>query len=266
MATSATRPSATPARTPRERVLGVAFFGGLILLMVAILTPLLGKLLPAELAQRIGFNSEGYTLAIVVGLWIQFVRPRLTAATRWQIPLAAAVVCLGLALGLYTSELPSRFKTLNEAFFALTLILPYLSLGRPLRRWPPLVSAVLLVGVVAGVIVSPAESPVVLLAETVAALILVPLAFDLVDRGILEPRARTFAGVRYSWYAVLVAVPLAVVLLGTDARSGGGFAEVLEYLGRVHEGVIGVLLVQLYFAVALGRTGRPVTDTRSKNR
>jgi len=151
----------------------------------------------------------------------EFVRPKLTRATRWQVTLVAAAACLALALALYTSALPSQFKTLNETFFALSLILPYVTLPRPLRRWPPMASVGLLVAVLVGVASSPAQSPVVLLAETVAALILVPLAFDVVDRGILEPTARTVSGLRYCWYAVLVVVPLLVVLLGTEARSGG---------------------------------------------
>jgi len=246
---------ASAARNRRQDLLGAVYYAGLLLLLAAILTMTLAHLLPAELAQRIGFNSEGYALALVLGGWIQFVLPRLTSATRWRTTLAAAAICLALALALYTSDLPSRFKTLNETFFALSLILPYLTLRRPLRRWPPLVSAGLLVAVIAGVAASPAQSPVVLLAETMAALILVPLAFDRVDRGILDPRATTVAGLRYGWYAVLIVVPLTVVLLGTGARSGGGFAEALEYIGRAHEAVIGVLLVQLYFAVGLGRTG-----------
>jgi len=255
MTISATLAPSLSAGTRRRRVLSWLFYGGLLLLMAAILTTLLGRLLPAELARRIGFNSEGYTLAVVLAGWIQFVRPKLTRATRWQVTLVAAAACLALALALYTSALPSQFKTLNETFFALSLILPYVTLPRPLRRWPPMASVGLLVAVLVGVASSPAQSPVVLLAETVAALILVPLAFDVVDRGILEPTARTVSGLRYCWYAVLVVVPLLVVLLGTEARSGGGFADVLEYLGRVHEAVIGILLVQLYFAVGLGRTG-----------
>jgi len=254
MATDARR-SGTKSADP-HRLVAAAYYGGLLLLLALILTTLLDRVLPAELSSRIGFNSEGYLLALVLGLWIQFVRPRLTEAMRWRVTWAVAAGFLGLAVVLYLSDVPSRFKTLNETFFALTLILPYLTLHRPLRRWPLLVSAALFVGVVVGVAVSPADSPVVLLAETMAALILVPPAFDLVDRGILDPSTVTRAGLRYGWYALLIAVPVAVVLLGTGARSGGGFHEVLQYVGRVHEGVIGVLLVQLYLAVALGRTGR----------
>ena len=257
MAISATLPGALAPRSRRQNVLGWVYYGGLLVLLAAILTMLLGRLLPTRLAERIGFNSEGYVVALVLGAWIQAVLPRLTEVTRWRITLAAAGACLAIALALYTSELPSRFKTLNESFFALSLILPYLALARPLHRWPRVVSAGLLVAVVAGVAVGPADSAVVLLAETMAALILVPVAFDFVDRGILEPHSTTVTELRYCWYVLLIVVPLLVVLLGTDVRDGGGFHKVLQYLGRVHEAVIGILLVQLYLAVGLGRSGKP---------
>jgi len=245
------------AGSARSRVLSTVFYTGLIVVMLLILTEQLATVAPAELARRIGFNSEGFTLALVLGAWIQFVRPRLTDSTRWPVTAATAVACAAVAVGLYTSDLPSRFKTLNEAFFALALILPYAVLTRPLRRWPPVVSALVLIMVVLGVALSPSRSPVVLLAETFAAVILVPLAFDVVDRGILDPLALTSAVLRYLWYAALVAIPVVVVVLGSAARTGGGWAAVLEYVGRVHEAVIGILLVQLFFAVGLGRVGRP---------
>ncbi len=241
----------------RSRALGAMYYTGLIVVMLLIFTEQLAAVAPLELARRIGFNSEGFVLAIVLGAWIQFVRPRVTESLRWRITAAAVVTCAALAVGLYTSDLPSRFKTLNEAFFALAVILPYVMLARPLRRWPAVISVLALIVLVLGVALSPEQSPVVLLAETFAAVILVPLAFDVVDRGILDPSARTSPVSRYVWYAALVAVPLVVVGLGTDARTGGGLAEVLQYVGRVHEAVVAILLVQLYFAIGLGRLGRP---------
>ncbi len=98
MTISATLPPSLSAGTRGRRVLSWLFYGGLLLLMAAILTTLLGRLLPAELARRIGFNSEGYTLAVVLAGWIQFVLPKLTRATRWQVTLVVAAACLALAL------------------------------------------------------------------------------------------------------------------------------------------------------------------------
>lgn len=247
---------AAPTTSARPAVLATLFYGGLALLMLAILTQTLTWVLPDDVARRVGFNSEGYTLALLLAAYIQLVLPRLRDATRWPVAMLVAGICFAAALGLYGSDLPSRFKTLNEALFALALVLPYVTLRRPLGRWPGVVSAALLAAVVLGVVTNPAESPAVLLAETFAVLVLAPLAFDVVDRGILDPAAVTSRALRLTWYAVLVAVPLVVVALGTDVRTGGGWHAVLEYLGRTHEGVIGLLLVQLYLAVGLGRTGR----------
>ncbi len=250
------RPGRTPGASVRRWAFMATFYGGLVLLMVLILSGGLGAVLPAELARRIGYNSEGYALAVLLAAWIQFVLPRLHAGTRWAVTLLVAGLSLALGAALVSSDLPSSFTTLNEAFFALGLVLPYLALTRPLPRWPALLSTALLVLVVLGVATSSADSPVVRLAETLVVLILMPLAFDLVDRGILDPAARTSAVLRCAWYAALVIIPIVVVLLGNDVREGGGVHAVLQYIGRVHEAVIGVLLVQLYFAVALGRRGR----------
>lgn len=247
---------AAPETSSRPAVLTMLFYGGLGLLMLAILTQTLTWVLPDGVARRVGFNSEGYTVALLLAAYIQVLLPRLRGAARWPLALLVSAICFAGALGLYTSDLPSRFKTLNEALFALAVVLPYVTLRRPLGRWPGLVSAALLAAVVIGVVTNPADSPAVLLAETFAVLVLAPLSFDVVDRGILDPAALTSRIVRFAWYAVLVVVPLVVVALGTDARTGGGWHTLLEYLGRTHEGVIGLLLVQLYLAVGLGRTGR----------
>ena len=98
--------------------------------------------------------------------------------------------------GLLASDLPSRWRTLNETFLALALLLPYLQLRRPLpRALPSGIAVVLLVVVVA----FESTAAVTDLAETFGILILAPVAFDLVDRGILDPQpaART----RWLWYA-----------------------------------------------------------------
>lgn len=244
----------TPRGTMRAAA-GWLFYSGLALLLTLILTQQLDSLLPTELATRIGYNSEGYALALVLAAWIQFGLPRLVGRGGWLRTLLLTVGTLALAVYLVNSDLPSRFTTLNEAFFALALLVPYVALPRPLRRWPAPLSVALLLGVVLAVQFGPPESPVILLAETMAVFILAPLAFDVVDRGILDDRAVTSTAVRAAWYGALIAIPLVVVALGTDARTGGGVHAVLEYIGRVHEAVIGLLLVQLYFAVVLRRTG-----------
>lgn len=251
----------TSAGSQRHAVLTAVFYGVLLLVMTAILTQTLASVLPADLARRIGFNSEGFTLAILLGAYIQFALPRFRSTVRWTVCLLLAGLSLAIAVGLFTSDLPSRFKTLNETFFALAVVIPYVTLARPLHRWPGLASGVVFAAIVFGVVTSPTDSLVVLLAETFAVLVLAPLAFDVVDPAILDPAAPTSTALRYAWYTVLIVIPLVVVLLGTDIRDGGGLRAVLEYVGRTHEGVIGLLLLQLYFAVALRRTGPPAVGS-----
>src|SRR5688500_13359197 len=95
--------------------LRVAFYGGLLLLMAAILLELLGGVLPDGLARRIGFNSEGYTLALMVAAWIEFVRPRLLGSRRqWPVTLGVSLACAAIGIALLSTDLPSRFRTLNE--------------------------------------------------------------------------------------------------------------------------------------------------------
>ncbi len=130
-----------------------------------------------------------------------------------------------------------------------------MSLARPLARWVPLISVALAVFVV-GSILFDVDSWAVTQAEFIGFVVLIPIAFDVVDRGILDPHGSTSPLVRWAWYALLVTEMVVVSALGSSARSGDGVAAgVLDYLGRVHESVIGVLLVQIYFAVGLGRRG-----------
>lgn len=246
-----------PVSARRRQVAGLVFYGGLALLMLLILTTTLDDVLPDRLARRVGFNSEGYIFALLLGVWIQGVLPRLRGRARMPIAVLAGGAALAVAVVLYDSEWTSRVKTLNEAFFGLALVLPYVALRRPLPRWLPCVlSAVVLVLIVYAIASDGPESLAVLLAESFALYLIAPIAFDVVDRGILDPAAVTSTVVRWSFYAVLVVIPVVVVELGVDHRQGKGFPEVLEYIGRAHEGVIGILLVVVFFAVALGRTGR----------
>jgi hypothetical protein len=241
------------------RLIGWVFYGGLVLLLGLILANALGNVLPAALARRVGYNSEGYLFALVVAAWIQFARPRLTGARKWPVTLAVAVLCLVVGVALLNSDLPSRFKTLNEPMIALAVVIPYVVLRRPVTILVALVPPLILGGIVAGMILDP-EGLVINLAETFGYWMLVPLAFDVVDRGILDPDATTSPRLRYPFYAVLAAIPITVSALGFEERTGGGIHAWLSYAGRIHESFIGVLLIVLLFAVGLGRTGRTGND------
>ena len=237
-----------------RRFLPALFYGALALLLASILFQLLAEIAPAPVASRVGHNSEGYLAALAVAGWIQYARPRLTEHRReWPVTGLVAAVALAIGLLLLASDLPSRFRTLNETFLALTLLLPYLQLRRPLPR---VVAGGVAAGFLAVVVAFESTAAVTDLAETFGILILAPVAFDLVDRGLLDPAARTSTRARWLWYAALAVVPVTLSVLeyqvGVDGVAGGA----VRYGVRVTEAFICLLLVQLYLAVGLGRTGR----------
>jgi hypothetical protein len=230
------------------------YYAALVLVLAGVLLEIFPLVLPDALAGRIGHNSEGYVLALVVAAWVQFARPRLVADRRqWGLTALAAAVLFAVGIALLLSDLPSRFRTLNEAFLALGLLIPYLQLPRPLRRsvvWTTV--AVVLVLVVA----FNRTAAVTDLAESLAVLLLAPVAFDVVDRGILDPQAGTSPALRRAWYALLVAAPVCFSLLEYQIALGGLPGEVARYCVRITEAFVCLLLVEFYFAVALRRTGR----------
>jgi hypothetical protein len=59
------------------KIVNLFFYGGLLVVMAAIFLQLLADLLATGLGRSVGFNSEGYTLALIIAAWIQFARPRL---------------------------------------------------------------------------------------------------------------------------------------------------------------------------------------------
>lgn len=241
------------------RFLPVVFYGGLALVLASIVFQWLGRIAPAAVSTRVGHNSEGYLAALAVAGWIQYARPRLTGRRRvWVVTGVVAAVSLAIGLLLVASALPSRWRTLNETFLALALLLPYLQLRRPVPR-------VLAGGAAAGllVVVVAFESTAAVtdLAETFGILILAPIAFDLVDRGILDRDASTSTRSRWLWYAGLVLVPIALSVLEYQIGVGGVPGVAVRYGVRVTEAFICLLLVELYLAVGLGWTGRRPATT-----
>jgi hypothetical protein len=247
-----------------RQILAALFYVALAVVLAACLVPFAADVLPAGIATKITHNSEGYLIALVLVPWIQFVRDRLSGRrAEWAVTVAVAVVLLAIGIALILTHLPSRFRTLNEAFIAASVLVPYVQVRRPLPRWIP-VGLVLAVVVLTLVLHNNAE--VTDLAEVVGALVLVPLTLDLVDRGILEPGARTSAVLRYGWYAVLVIVPVVLSVLESHHDLSGGAQTAVRFLVRTNEDWICALLVSLQFAVILGRTGRSVEDPRASGR
>jgi hypothetical protein len=238
----------------RRRAVTTVYYGVLLLVLAAILLKAMPSELPKALTNRISYNSEGYVLAVLLGLWIQFARRRLIGRTwEWPVTALAAAACLVLGILMYTGDWPSRFKTLNETFIAAGPILLYVqSRRRPSKRLAIALSLVVL----AIIVFFNSGNLVTRLAEGVVMLLLVPIAFDVVDRGILSPGAVTSPRPRYWWYAALVVIPTMLSILGHYDRITGPARDVTHYIGRSHEAFVGILLVELFFAVGLGRTGR----------
>lgn len=221
-------------------------------ILIGILVPFLP--FPHALASRIAHNSEGFLLALVLVPWIQFVRPRLEGSrAQWAVTVLVAVALLAVGILLIASHLPSRFRTLNESFIAAAALVPYVQLRRPLPRGVPVALAVIAVLVAT---LFDYNSEITDLAEVWGALVLIPIGLDLVDRGILEPAARTSRPVRYSWYAFLVVVPVVVSVLDVGLHLSGPFAGFVHYIGRCNEDFIAAILISLGLAVILGRRGR----------
>jgi hypothetical protein len=236
-----------------RRHLVVSFYSLLVVTILAILLQVLPVVLPEGLASRIGHNSEGLLLALIAALWIQYAGPRLEHHSRmWLLTLVAAIACLAAGVFLLLTDFPSRFRTLNETFLAAAILIPYLQLRRPLPRLLPLA---LSGGILVVVIAFNRTAVVTDLAETLGVLLLAPLALDVVDRGILDSEARTSPRRRGAWYVLLVAVPVCLSLLEYRIGVGGLAGEAVRYGVRITEAFVCVLLVELYFAVAWGRTG-----------
>jgi hypothetical protein len=232
----------------------VTFYIALTLVIAGVLLGVFPVVLPGAMADRVGHNSEGLVLALVVAGWVQFARPRLASDRReWRLTALAGAALLVMGVALLVTDLPSRFRTLNETFLALALLIPYLQLRRPLPRSAPWWSA----GVVLVVVVAFNRSAAVTdLAEALGLLLLAPVALDVVDRGILDPGAATSTPIRRAWYALLVLAPLCFTVLEYRIGVVGVLGEAMRYAVRITEAFVCLLLVEFYFAVALGRTGR----------
>ncbi|MEJ7707304.1 MAG: hypothetical protein WKF82_08525 [Nocardioidaceae bacterium] len=109
--------------------------------------------------------------------------------------------------------------------------------------------------VLAVIVVASDTEPVIRMAEALGVLLLMPLVFDVIDRGILDREARTSPPVRYAWYAFLVIFPTTMSLLQHWGGLDGLPADSNRYAVRLHESFVAILLIELYFAVGLGRTG-----------
>jgi hypothetical protein len=249
--------------TDRRRIFAVLYYGGLALVLALILLQLLDEVLGKKLATHIGHNSEAYLAALVLAAWIQYARPRL-AGTRveWPVAVLVGAVMLVIGIALIQTHLPSRFRTLNEAFIALAVLIPYVQARRPLSRvlsygLPGLVLLLVLVVGDRGLVRD--------LAETATMLIFIPIGLDLVDRGILQSDAVTSIRARWTWYAALVLIPIVFIALRKGAHVGGWAGNRMLYSQRGLEGYIAAFFIEVYFAVFLGWVGRRFTPAHRRS-
>ena len=235
-----------------RRAVCFAYYAVLLVLLAMAVTGTTGDVFPHQLAKHVSEDSEGWLLALLLPAWIQYARPRLTGRrAEWPLTLLAAAVMLVIGLVCYGKDgVPPKIATLNETFFALAVLLPYVQLRRPVSRGLAygLPGAVLLV-----ILVASTTSLVTNLAEGVVMLVLAPIGLDVVDRVILEPERRVLPA-RWAWYAFLVVEPLVVAAL--EHTFSGVAGDVVAYAARVQESFVGVLLVELYLAVVLLRVPR----------
>jgi len=241
----------------------VLYYGGLALVLALTLLQLLDEVLGKRLATHIGHNSEAYLAALVLSAWIQYVRPRLAGKrAEWPTALLVGVIMLVIGIALVQTHLPSRFRTLNEAFIALGILIPYVQARRPLSRvisygLPGVVLLLVLVIGDRGLVRDQAESAVML--------ILIPIGLDLIDRGILQSDAVTSVRARWSWYAALVLIPVVFVALRKGAHVDGWAGNRMLYSQRGLEGYIAAFFIEVYFAVFLGWVGRRVTPAHRRS-
>jgi hypothetical protein len=249
--------------TDRRRIFAVLYYGGLALVLALILLQLLDEVLGKRLATHIGHNSEAYLAALVLSAWIQYVRPRLAGRrAEWPAALLVGVIMLVIGIALVQTHLPSRFRTLNEAFIALGILIPYVQARRPLNR----VVSYGLPGVILLLVLVVGDRGLVRdQAESAAMLILIPIGLDLIDRGILQSDAVTSVRLRWSWYAALVLIPVVFVALRKGAHVGGWAGNRMLYSQRGLEGYIATFFIEVYFAVFLGWVGRRVTPAHRRS-
>jgi hypothetical protein len=260
-ATSTTRPRRdVPEGRRWQAAVPVIYYGGLCVLLALIISKTLTDVIPGKVGKHIGYDSEGYLLALVLPPWIEYARPRLAGRRiAWALTAAAALVMFGVFLLLYNSHtIIGSVKTLNETFFALAFLIPYVQLTRRPREYAAVGCAVA-VAVLTFVAYNTASRIVTThLAEGVLMIILAPIAFDVTDRGILRPDRPSPLRVRQAWWVLLILLPLLFILL-RDAHPGTVEAAV-RYVTRAQEAFVGMFILEIYFAIRRSRWLNPATE------
>ncbi len=243
---TAVRPARRTSSTPLVTSIRTAYYLGIGLTLLALVTKAHTVVLPMGIAKQIGHNSEALALALAVAVVVEFIRPRwLPTGTRgvsWSLVVLVAAGWLLLALGVYYLGLPSSIKTLNEPFAAAAVLTLWLGPPRPLRHaW--LVPAILVVAV----LLSSELEFVQAQSEAVTAVVAVSISTDLAARSILWPKARESA-LTWCWYLFLAVWP-AFMLFLNGRNLSGALADSVDYMARGAEGFWGALMICAYFSL-----------------
>jgi hypothetical protein len=223
--------------------LTIAFYSAMAIITIVLAAKWEYHLLPQSIATHVSHNSEVFNIALLVVAAVE-TRRRLGAmpgARAVLVSLAMAGLLLGVGFLLIDGPVSPTVKMLNEASFAGAALWLYVFLPRPLRHaW--LASVVLLVVVVVGY----HTSLITLQAECMVALILAPISFDVVDRGLLDPAAPASLRLRIAWLAFLLLVPVVLMVVKREDLHGVA-AEIVKYPSRGTEGFWGMALVHGFY-------------------
>lgn len=228
----------------RRTLTRLLFYGAFFLLLVSIVTGVLAKVLPAHTAGAISHNSEGYVILLLLAGWIELVRPRIAGRTAVVVTGAAAIGCLAVGVGMLTLPLPTPLATLNEGFFAVSVLLVWVQLPRPVPRAAWVLTVVALVVPV----VWHGSGAVIRSAEILMSFVFIPLGLDVVDRAILDPHATTRKPRVVVWMVAIVALSVVTHLLRTPSPTTL-LQDVVDFLSRVNEVFIAAFFLHLYLTL-----------------
>ncbi len=246
---TATPSRSTPAR-PRP-IITIVYYVVLVALLAVIITNNLGRLLPHRLAAHVAGDSEGYLLAVLLPIWIDVVRPRLARRrSQWTVTALAAAAMLVIFLVLYLgTDIYGKIRTLNETFFALIFLIPFIQFVRRPSVRTGLATGVAALVVAAVLEATPIGGFLTALAEGIVMLVIAPFLFDATDRGILTADRQSPWGRRIIGLVLLIVLPVAFIL-GRDLHSSFAPVRLISGYGvRAQEAFVGMLLIALLHAV-----------------
>jgi hypothetical protein len=227
------------------KVKSALFYAAGVIVLAIMATKSVNDFASTRTSREFNDQSEAIPIVLLFCAYIQFVWQAPSQRTRspWPVAIGLAAASWLTAWLLLESSLPSSYRTWNECFVAVGGMILYANIPRPFRMAPLATAVVIvLIGVFNDTHFVTTQS------ESLVPLALMPMAFDWADRTILDPEAEDTPGRRAVWCLFLLAVPL-IARLHVDL---GSMHDVFRYERRATEGMIGLLLVHVYFSYWLG--------------